>query len=90
MPQALDEMGMLKVGDVPVSNSRAGTQLSLEMKRPPQNSRTAQSPSWIGAVSGRWSGVRRTGAGYSPLDDQEATHRLGLINVYIERMTSIF
>jgi hypothetical protein len=68
-----DEMGMLKVGDISMSNTRAATRLSLETKLASQNAHAPQSPASVGVFSGRLSGVRRSGVGYSPIDSQEGT-----------------
>ena len=70
-----EEMGILKVGDISKPESRSATQLSLETKIPSQTRGTAQSPSWIEAVSGRLSDVRRSRVGYSPLNSQEGAQR---------------
>jgi hypothetical protein len=70
-----DELGMLKVGDISKPNSRAATQFSFQTKLPAQTTQTTQPPSWAEAVSERLNGVRRSGAGYSPLDVQEGTQR---------------
>ena len=70
-----EEMGMLKVGDISMPNSRSGTQLSFEAKLPSQARQTVQSPSWAKTISGRLHNVRHSGVGYSPIGDQEGTQR---------------
>jgi hypothetical protein len=69
------EMAMLTVGDLSHPNRQADTELALGAKHPPPRPRTALSLWWSETVSGRWKGVRHSGAGYSPRESCEGRQR---------------